>query len=121
MRITANGARIEDTHTTAPSAVAVGLEQLRLTAPAGSSRLELDGDASSACFGGRVRVRTVEALVTSDDEHCFQGGALRIESPGTAARVSVTTAGGVELDLDGEGALDATLPSCRDLPGATCK
>jgi hypothetical protein len=72
----------------------------------------LDGTLDVDCIG-HVTFDTVEPIIFVIGAHCPVAGVLDVTlEDGTDARITYTPAGGVELDLDGDGTPDASFTSC---------
>ena len=88
----------------------------------GGGCVTIDGAVENACLGGRVLYRTIDPLCFDEDAECPRSGVLEVTPPGGAppGRIRFTSAGGVEIDVEGDGVVDRTLASCRDADANLC-
>ena len=89
---------------------------------AGGGCVTIDGAVENACLGGRVVYRTIEPFCFDEGGECPRSGVLQVDPPGAAGpgRIRFTSAGGVEIDVEGDGTVDRTLASCRDADRSLC-
>ena len=89
---------------------------------AGGGCVTIDGAVENACLGGRIVFRTIDPICFNEDAECPRSGVLEVTPPGgaTPGRILFTPAGGVEIDVEGDGTVDRTLASCRDADRNLC-
>jgi hypothetical protein len=87
----------------------------------GTYFLSLDGDLATDCVG-RITLETDEALQLPPDAVCPVDGRIFIfsEDEGTTTAVGYTPGGGITFDLDGDGTIEDSRPSCVDLDLREC-
>ena len=75
-------------------------------------RLAIDGALTAACYGGRATVLSNPTLLLPEASICPTTGGLDLTLPSGHARVVFLADGRIEVDKDGNGTTDQTLPRC---------
>lgn len=87
----------------------------------GGGCVTIDGAVTNACLGGRVVYRTLEPICFEDGADCPTAGLLEVTPAGApAGRLRFTPAGGVEIDVEGDGVVDKALTDCREADRSLC-
>ena len=98
--------------------LAVFFEDLRVTQDVSGDpiRTELNGDISSACFGGdTVTLATPDPLLTPVGEGCPTAGTIKLlTESGVPAAIVHMSDGSVGSDNDADGEIDEFFPTCFD-------
>ncbi len=75
-------------------------------------QVALDGALEAACYGGRVTLQSNPTLLQPDASICPTAGGVDLTTPQGSARVVYRADGRVDVDTDGNGTTDQTLPTC---------
>jgi hypothetical protein len=83
--------------------------------------VDIDGAISTDCLG-TVDVLTRQSLRISSANACPVAGELELSAldRDVTSRISYTDQGGIRFDLDANGSIDDTRPSCADLDLNQC-
>ncbi len=77
----------------------------------------INGTVASPCLGGAVTFETITPIVIPPvEDGCPIAGVVKITRGSSTATLTFTSTGGVEIDLDSDGTVDASYPSCDDVP-----
>lgn len=87
--------------------------RLRNDASSGMNLVTVSGQVASACLGTTVQLATTTVIELVSGMPCPQAGEVIVTS-GPADLVRYTNVGGVEIDLDNNGSVDANFGSCLD-------
>jgi len=83
----------------------------------GNTIATINGTIDSTCLGGAVTFETIEPIVIPPGEDlCPTAGGIKITRGSSTATLTLTSTGGVEVDLDSDGTVDASYASCDDVP-----
>lgn len=76
--------------------------------------LEFNGNYNADCLGGANMIDTLEAFVIPFDKDCPTTGRMLVRGDAGRYELSATTAGGLAIDIEGDGSVEKTLASCND-------
>ena len=85
----------------------------------GSSTVDAQGTVDTECTGP-VTFETIEPLVYPAGAECGTGGLMRVSLDAGDTLVRLTAGGGIELDYDADGGVDASYARCTDAGLASC-
>ena len=74
--------------------------------------MAIDGALEAACYGGRVTLQSNPTLLLPDASICPTAGGVDLTTPQGSARAVYRADGRVDVDADGNGTTDQTLPTC---------
>jgi hypothetical protein len=72
----------------------------------------VSGAVEASCFGGRVALKSNPTLQLLAAQFCPTAGGVDLTMPMGTARFVYRAAGGIDVDANGDGAIDQTLPTC---------
>jgi hypothetical protein len=115
LRTTANGRlTLSDDYGDRPFSLAATLHDMVVGIDLPNRAVRFDGEVESSCFGGSVRLRTLEPLDYRPEQACFTTGTLALGLPAGTVQVTLIPGGGVETATAGGGAM--SYDSCLSLP-----
>jgi hypothetical protein len=97
------------------TAVDVEFDQLMVDVDATGAPIYIaivGGAVEASCFGGRVTLRSNPTLQLLAAQFCPTAGGVDLTMPMGTARFVYRADGSIDVDANGDGAIDQTLPTC---------
>lgn len=97
-----------------------GLTMLFSVDAEGVLRFAVSGTVEASCVVGVTTIETIEDVVIDGQSECPSAGRFRLSRGDLVQEVAYTEAGGIDVDLDGDGSADRTVETCEDPALAEC-